>query len=289
MSWCLDQQLEVVRRVLEASKALASSNQVASLSLLSFASERLPKLVLIALGSLRCSDLAKARSDLDEYVVKMVRKALRTISKEVCSIDAARIVESFGLTGEKRSFVERALSNASARARTSMQKKLAPLYEELIKRLESLRQPLASLDEQNLVSRGLEIAAAKAREILDKGFLSSDEVSKVIEVATEVLSNEIEKACRRIATKIEARTIDVKRVLESRDEVKQRVSKAINRAIKLLNSFVASTLIMYVVTKLTSLVLTPTQPSQVSDPRRISISGIAAACDVLASCASLIA
>ncbi len=288
MSWCLEQQREVVRMVLEACKELSNSNPVAALNLLLFASDRLPKLILIALGSLRCSDLAKAREDLEAYAVKMLRKALRTISKEVCSLDAARIVDKFGLSGENRSFVERSLSNASARARTSMQRRLSELYEELERRVEELRASIARLEGEELVARGLQIASSRAIEVLEKGFLNKVEVSRVVEVASDALSNEIEKACRRIAPRLGLTTAEVKSALIDWAEVKERVSRAVEKASELLKSFVASTLIMYASHRVATYVLTPVQQGQAIDPRKVRIEGIKESSEVLLRCLSLV-
>ncbi|NPA96067.1 MAG: hypothetical protein GXO32_00510 [Crenarchaeota archaeon] len=286
MSWCLAQQLEVVRRVVEASRDLASGNPVASLSLLSFASERVPKLILIALGSLRCSDLPKTRSDLEDYVVKMVRKALRSIAKEVCSIDAERIVRRFNLSGEARSFVERSLSNASARARTAMQRKLSKLYEEIVRRFEELKQSVTSLEGSEVVERGLEVAASRALDVLESGFLREDEIRAIVEVASGVLSNEVDKACRRVAPRLGLVTRDLKEALEDWSDVRRRIEVAVRRAANLLKSFVAATLIMLVAARISSMVLTPASQGSLVDPRAARIGGLGEASEVLMRCSS---
>ncbi len=288
MSWCLDQQIEVVRRVLEGASDLANRNAVATLNLLLFASSRIPKLALISLGSLRCNDLSKERGDLEEYVVKMVRKALRTTIKEVCSLDASRIVEKLRLVGEARSSVERSLSNVSARARTSLQRKLAPLYEELEKRFREMKSAIDLLERSELVSKGLDIVAQRVENVLSRGFLSEEEISKIVDVALGILSTETEKSFKRIAPRLGVTVNELRSIALDWGFVRERIEATVRRAAKLLKCFVASSLVNHVLSRIGSMVINPSQPSEAIDPRNLVLSGFDRVVRVLLECLSAI-
>jgi len=286
--WCLDQQVEIVEKVLEGAIELSSRNPVATLNLLLFASSRIPKLALVSLGSLRCNDLPKERGNLEEYVVKMIRKALRMVVKEVCSIDAARISEKLRLSSDAKSSVERSLNNASSRARSALQKKLAPLYEELEGRFGELKSVIDAMDKRELLSGGLERVLMYAEEIMRNGFLKEEELSRITSVALAVLSTEIEKSFKRIAPRLGVAVRELRSMVLEWGFVRERIEAMLRRASNLLKCFVASILVRYALTKIESMVLNPVQQSEAVRPSELSLESSGRAARLLLDCLSLI-
>ncbi len=242
--WCLEDQVTYVEQLLQA---LRKGSEVPTIALLEVANriaERIPKIALLAMGTLRCSDLKKEIKDVETYAIRLLRKSLRTMTKEVCSIDANQIASSMYLSREGREVVERSLRNASARARTSMNRMLSDLFKEWERRFAELRSRIASMEIGESVSRqGIEKIVNLSMEILSKGFVTEEELRKIIDVAANALLNEVDKARRKIASALHVPPTQLEEHGLSRKYIVHRVREAAERAATLMTIYVASILV----------------------------------------------
>jgi len=287
-SWCIDHYRRVLDEALGVARDCASRTPSVSIHLVALSAEKVSKLALVAMGNMRCSDLSKEVRDVETYAVKMIRKALRQLSKEVCSVDAERIASAIARSDEDRRRIERSLRNASSRARTSMQKKLADLYQELETRFSRIRERIRGAGGAELVKRveTLINSIGFARDTIEEGFLSMKEVETIVRVAVEAISSEIDRASRNISRSLAIPLPLVRKALLDASDVERSARERVLRMSRLLSCYVASTLILDVFRAIEESIVFPTkQPAPTSlEPTRTLAEGVEEGVYVLKKC-----
>ena len=287
-AWCIEHYRRVLEEVLNVARECASRSPSVSVHLIALSAEKVSKLALVAMGNLRCSDLSKEVKDVETYAVKMIRKALRQLSKEVCSVDAERIAGTIARSDEDRRRIERSLRNASSRARTAMQKKLADLYQELETRFSRMRERIHSAGGEELVKRieTLINSIGFARDTIEEGFLSMKEVETIVRVAVEAISSEIDRASRNIARTLAIPLPLVRKALLDASDIEKSARERVEKMSRLLSCYVASTLIMDVFRGIEETIVFPTrQPASPSlEPSQRLAEGVEEGIYVLKKC-----
>ncbi len=264
MTWCIEDQLEIVQELLELAKHDTEAKLTAAqIITLRTASERLAKTILVAIGSLRCTDLRKPIDDIENLTVRILRKAVRKLAKNLRTVDIDSIAQKLGLDPGQREQAMHIIEVASSRAKAGVQKALSDVYERLENNMANLRRSIHSTDLCTLTGEPskLEDFFNTISRIIEHGLLTQTEIDNIVMKTANVLMSELNHAVSKISREFGISANRVRKALIRPREVSSNVRNGIARAVRMLNLYAATALLYELLSVIESAFLASLSPS----------------------------
>ncbi len=275
MTWCTEDQLEIIRELLELAKHDTDAKLTAAqIITLKTASERLAKTILVIIGSLRCTDLRKPIDDIETLTVRILRKTVRKLAKNLRTVDIDSIAQKLNLNPRQRDRAMHIVEVASSRAKAGVQKALSDVYERLENSVTDLRRFIRSTDPHTLIAETskLEEFFNTINKIIEHGLLTQTEIDEIVMKTTNVLVSELNHTVSKISREFQISANRVREALIQPREISKNVRSGIARAVKMLNLYTATALLYDLLSAIESAFLTsPTPNYRVSHIHTIAI------------------
>ncbi len=264
MTWCIEDQLEIVRELLELAKRdTEAKHTAAQIITLRAACERLAKTILVAIGSLRCTDLRKPIDDIENLTVRILRKTVRKLAKNLRTTDLDSIAQKLNLDLRQREQAMHIIEVASSRAKAGVQKALSDVYERLENNMANMRRSIHSTNLHILTEEPskLEEFFHTIISILEHGLLTQREIDNIVMKTTNVLMSELNHAVSKISREFGISANRVREALIQPKEVSRSVRNDIAKAMRMLNLYAATALLYDLLTIIESAFLASSTPS----------------------------
>ncbi len=263
MSWCLEDQKVVVEQLLVVARNAESESPLAELLVVKEAAERIAKMVLVGIGTFRCSDVHKPIEDVSEFVTRILRKTVRVLAKGIRGIDLDEVSKKLGLGMKEKEVLEHIIDVATSRAKSGVQKALSDVYERLEQRFTAIRSMYASEGVSKFISDSdrIDELLDNLNRLVEEGLLRETEVENVAMITADVISSELSRAVARISRELSIPQHKVREVLEMKSS-RSRVKEEIERAAKLMRIYTAVAIVLDLLSNVSRNFLDSSTPSQ---------------------------